>query len=59
MASGIGKLRQMAEPTGRAIYSQIQKVTSLEIASRPQLYFSSRPRKAAKSGGNARTSGSD
>ena len=50
MTSGLEKLRQRAEQTGWAIYSQIQKVISLEITFRPQLYFSLRPRKAAKPG---------
>ena len=50
LASGIGKLRQTAEHNGGAIYRQRQKVASLEITSRSQLCFSSRPRKAAKPG---------
>ena len=41
---------EIAKQNGRAIYSQIQKVTPLEIISRPQLYFSSRPRIAIKPG---------
>ena len=44
----MGKLRQTAEHTDWAMYSQINEVTSLEITPRPQLYFSSRLRKAAK-----------
>ena len=43
--------RETAEHNGRALYSQIQKVTSLKITLRPQLYFSSRPKKPAKPGG--------
>ena len=41
-------IRQIAEQTGWAIYSQTQKVTSVEITSRSQLYFSARPREVSK-----------
>ena len=51
LASTLGKLRPVAEHNDWAIHKQIQKVTSLEITSGPQLCFSSGPRKSAKPGG--------
>ena len=51
LANRIGTMRQIDEQTGQEIYSQTQKLISLEITSRPQLHFSSRPRKAAEPGG--------
>ena len=47
----MGKLGQKTKQTGWAICCQIQKLTSWEITSRPQLHFGFRPRKAAKPGG--------
>ena len=58
LESGIGKLRQVAEQTGQAIDSQIQKVTFLKMTSRC-VSFSSGPEKQQNQVGEPRTSHTD